>query len=446
MSKPLYRWGVPLAAGLAVLALVKVASLMATREKSMSSAVEAGSSPIPPPEAGPRLPFTLSPLSEEPEWHSLAAYADTIEMTEFQDTMTRFYGDGSDAWRPFFRFSEAPASIGLLLASQFATTPDAEPAAWLKLPQSSLRPPSRFWRMAQELPASSDPAKQPLEGVKVAIDPGHIGGVWAQMEQRWYQPPGETVAVMEGEMTLITARLLQTELEALGATVFLVRDRTEPVTSFRASDFTAQVKSPQEAENYFYRRAEISARAQRINNELQPDLVVCLHFNAEPWGDPGRVTFVDANHLHLLVNGHYSPDELAMDDNRFEMLQRLFQRTHEEELRLADAVARSLAAATGLPPYDYGRGHMASNAHRPLPENPYVWARNLRANRLYQCPVVFTEPYVMNSREVYERVAAGDYEGEKLVAGQVRPSLYREYARGVAQGLRAHFMQHRPTP
>lgn len=445
MSKPRYTWSVPLAAGLAVLVLVKLASFMAEREKGAPVTEGQPAAPATEP-VRPSLPWTLSPLAEVPDWHALQAYAGTISPEEFQEAMRRFYSDGSEAWRAFFRVSEEPPAMELLLASQLAEAPEAGAEAWLTLPQGEAKPPPRYWRMASELPPASDLEAKPLEGVRVALDPGHIGGAWARIEQRWYQPPGGAVAVMEGEMTLITARLLQAELEAMGATVWLVRDRTEPVTSFRAEDFRDRVTTPQEAERLFYRRAEILARAERINQELKPDVVVCLHFNAEPWGDPQKVTFVKANHLHLLVNGHYSLDELAMDDGRYEMLLRLFQRTHEEELRLADAVARSLAAATGLPPYDYGRGHMASNAHRPLPENPYVWARNLLANRLYQCPVVFTEPYVMNCREVYERVAAGDYEGEKLVAGQTRPSIYREYARGVAQGLRAHYAKCRPAP
>jgi hypothetical protein len=248
---------------------------------------------------------------------------------------------------------------------------------------------------------------------------------------------------MEGEMTLATAQLLKPALEALGATVQMVRERTEPVTAMRPQDFESIASGRRQAELFFYRKAEIRARADLINAQLKPDFVICLHFNAEPWGEPGKVTFVEANHLHMIVNGHYPPEELALDDVRFEMLQRLFQRSEREELRLADAVGRSLAAATGLPPYDYGRGHMAGNAHRPLPENPYVWARNLMANRLYHCPVIYCEPYVMNSREVYERVAAGDYAGEKLIAGRLRKSLYREYADGVADGVKAHFAAQR---
>ena len=51
-----------------------------------------------------------------------------------------------------------------------------------------------------------------------------------------------------------------------------------------------------------------------MNYRLQPDLVLCLHFNAEPWGDPNHPTLVTKNHLHLLVNGSYLPAELELDD------------------------------------------------------------------------------------------------------------------------------------
>ena len=45
----------------------------------------------------------------------------------------------------------------------------------------------------------------------------------------------------------------------------------------------------------------------------------------------------------------------------------------------------------------------------------------------------------MNSRPVFVRVKAGDYEGERLVAGKKKPSIYREYADSVADGVIAYF-------
>ena len=184
------------------------------------------------------------------------------------------------------------------------------------------------------------------------------------------------------------------------------------------------------SELLFYRVAEIQARARLVNETLKPDLVLCLHYNAEAWGDPSNPQLTTKNHMHLMVNGSYSKNELSLDDVRYGMLIKLLSRCYSEELPVAEKVAGSLAAATGLPPYVY----TTPNAIRVGP-NPYVWARNLLANRLYQCPVVYIEPYVMNSKEVWDRVQAGNYDGRKLIDGKVRESIYQEYADAVTAGL-----------
>jgi hypothetical protein len=57
------------------------------------------------------------------------------------------------------------------------------------------------------------------------------------------------------------------------------------------------------------------------------------------------------------------------------------------------------------------------------------------ATRLYQCPVVYFEPYVMNNSDVFARVQAGDYDGMRLINGVERPSIFREYVDSVAKGL-----------
>jgi len=195
---------------------------------------------------------------------------------------------------------------------------------------------------------------------------------------------------------------------------------------------------PWQSEKLFYRTHEIRTRAWLVNAVIEPDVVVCLHFNAEAWGNPARPQFVPRNHLHLLVNGTYSAAEMRLHDQRFDMVSRLLSRVHGEERALSEAVAASMAAATGLPAYEY----TTPNAKRVGP-SPYVYARNLLANRVYRCPVVFIEPYVMNNREVHDRVKAGDYEGLKMVAGQQRQSIFREYADGVAEGLKNYYSTNR---
>ena len=75
-------------------------------------------------------------------------------------------------------------------------------------------------------------------------------------------------------------------------------------------------------------------------------------------------------------------------------------------------------------------------------ESPGVWARNLLANRLYECPVVFLEPYIANSKEVFARIQAGDYKGVRKVAGKRRVSLIEEYVDAIVAGLVGHAASH----
>src|SRR5207253_5410118 len=93
-----------------------------------------------------------------------------------------------------------------------------------------------------------------------------------------------------------------------------------------------------QSEILFYRYSEIRRRAALVNTTLHPDLVLCLHFNAEGWGDPNHPTLTDKNHLHLLVNGAYLQDELELDDERFEMIRRLLSHAYDEELSFDDII------------------------------------------------------------------------------------------------------------
>ena len=142
---------------------------------------------------------------------------------------------------------------------------------------------------------------------------------------------------------------------------------------------------------------------------------------------------MEKNHLHALVNGSYLPLELEFDDERFEMIQRLLSRAYHEEIGRRKATEK-LAAKTHLPAYEYTK----DNALK-VGTSGYVYARNLLATRLYQCPTVYLEPYVMNSREVFARVQAGDYEGTRSIEGKEQPSIFREYADAVVEGLLEYY-------
>src|SRR6516164_3905101 len=108
------------------------------------------------------------------------------------------------------------------------------------------------------------------------------------------------------------------------------------------------------------------------------------------------------------------------------MVRRVLRRTSDVELPLADAIATTFAQETGLPPYEYTTDTVAK-----VGTSGYVYARNLLATRIFRCPVIYFEPYVMNSTEGFARIEAGDYEGTREFNGVQRKSIFREYAQAV---------------
>ncbi|MDB6132404.1 MAG: hypothetical protein JWM59_647 [Verrucomicrobiales bacterium] len=397
-----------------------------------------------PGNGGTGKQWNLSELAPVPDWSLLNAWQETVTAAEFRYLLEQVVTDGTAFWstieqrpdRALIRTSTARGD-GTRFELRFAEKSKSVPGA-------------RYWRKASEMGAPSSPAK-PLEGVRIALDAGHIGGELARMEGRYFTKGG-TTPVMEGELTLKTAKMLKPLLEAMGAVVALVRETENPLTTLKPETLEQAARESLEAahglggvftdqqiknesERLFYRTAEIRARSVRVNQVLLPDAVVCLHFNAEGWGgNPDNPVFSPSNHLHVLSHGCLDAAEFQLDDQRLDVLLRLVQETPGEEIRLCDAVARSLATATGLPAFAY----LGKNARR-VNNNPYLWARNLLANRIYHCPVVYTEPYVMNSQEVFDRVQAGAYEGEAMIAGKMRRSIFHEYAAGVAEGLAEAF-------
>jgi len=397
----------------------------------------------------------LGILGSHPKWAVLEKYQETITHDEFSRLIQGVYCTHGFA-QDLIEINENTARILMnRKAQKFFTLRFAENHA-------SCNPVPHLWRAAKSLP----PAKpeKPLSGLRLALDPGHLGGKWAKMEERWFQVDSSQ-PVQEGDLVLKVARLLAPRLRQLGAKVFFVRNSNEPVTAKRPDDFRElarkilikngvphprpDVLDPNDPEKeqtirwqseiLFYRYSEIRRRAVLVNTKLHPDLVLCLHFNAEGWGDPNNPALIDANHLHLLVNGSYLQDELEFDDERFEMIRRLLSRAYDEELPLADTIAAAMARETKLPPYEYP----TTNSTTRVGSSGYVYARNLLATRLYRCPVVYCEPYVMNSRDAFARIQAGDYEGVRNVNGIERKSIFREYADSVVDGLVEYYSKAR---
>src|SRR6266516_576712 len=169
----------------------------------------------------------LGILGAHPRWNVLKKYQETITHDEFARLINNVYCTHGFA-PDLITIDERSARI--------LTNRNAQKFFTLRFPQdeASREPVPHLWRLAKSL-APAKPEK-PLSGLRIALDPGHLGGEWAKMEERWFQVGG-SAPVQEGDLTLRVARLLAPRLRKLGAKVFFVRNSNEPITSKRPDDF-----------------------------------------------------------------------------------------------------------------------------------------------------------------------------------------------------------------
>jgi hypothetical protein len=407
--------------------------------------------------AGPTRADNLSPLAPRPDWSSLEAYQKTISRGEFARLVNDVYSIDGAFWR-YCDINDQRVVI-------YSDLGKAQPLFTLHFASSegTCAPlPYHFKTRA----VSTDPSK-PLAGIKIALDPGHIGGDWAKLEARWFQL-GNDPPVMEGNLAFTTCQILAARLEADGATVVWSKKRLEPVTDLRPNDlrreaiaalaqrkpadetfrpsFLFGLEKPRhatenrteeriddEAALLFYRVAEIRARGA-IVNALHPDLTICIHYNADDWGDPAHPDLVGNSRLIIFVNGDYEAGEIAYDDYKYDLLRKLLDRTAVQEERGCALVGQAMLDSFKYPPDIAGK-----LSARRVTDVPSVYARDLIANRIFHGPVIYCEGPYMNAHDAYYRIIAGDYLGLRTIHGQSVPSIYRQYADSVEKGVREYF-------
>jgi N-acetylmuramoyl-L-alanine amidase len=392
----------------------------------------------------PRLP-TPNP------WFPIDLYQATITRAQFETKLHTLF-DPFNAFAPYLDINDSRVVV------YPSPTERKDPTFVLQFaPPDHPRDPVRWFRAPAEMRAVNQPLGKPLNGLRVAIDPGHIGGPWAQMEERSTRYRG-SAPVQEGDLNLITGRLLKQELTNMGASVYVVRDSTEPVTPYRPDDFLEEARElliahskrqqnlhalpPDKlnllfgqrlvelSEFLFYRCSEIKERGNRFRDNFVPDITVTLYIDATPRSSRGRVTDVNSN--IFFVGGAYTKTEMLDPDMQRRCIYKIAEGGSGIEAEVANSISQVFKERTGLGPVKYGD---SGTTRQVIPDNPYVVARNLAANREYDGPVVCTEPYFMNNKVVYQRLLAGDYDGTRNFDGKPYTSIFREYADCVAQGL-----------
>ena len=411
---------------------------------------------------------------QHPDWSQLDVCQQTLTRAEFSHLLDTVYCPNGEL-NSFLAVTDEKAEL-------FADAEKKQPLwqfqfAAEEKARKVIRP---SFKTLDDLRAFHNPSDAPLHGIRIGIDPGHIGGEYARMEERFFVF-GSNRPVQEAVLNLTVANLLKKRLESAGATVLIVKDDFHPVTKQKPEDFRAEAaevvdeimfRTPIEQaklasmsdlervayredlvrkrmELHFYRYAEITARADHLNNLLRPDLTLCIHFNAHAWDNPPQL--IKENALVVFIHGAYSADELRSEQQKFELMSKVLEGSHATELAAAEKVSRALAHATGLPPVNPEPTRVTAN--------PYIVPRNLIANRLYRGPVLYLEPYYQNNADVYARLLAGDYDGEREIVSlgsdghpvaesesKKYRSIYREYADAVAQSLIEFYSEYTVTP
>jgi N-acetylmuramoyl-L-alanine amidase len=222
----------------------------------------------------------------------------------------------------------------------------------------------------------------PLSGLRVVIDPGHMGSEeWDRFTGKFVSVGGKTIS--EGDLARSTALLLAGELEELGAEIILTRIRNEPVAKTRPDTFdpapfrnqyfynsfdswmngyfrlpenrfvsavrnapeTARAYSPSQLTQFFTSGEDLEARA-RIVDEAQADVVIDVHF--------------DASRSYELQNGDGSIEAFVPGGVRLGETGSRVVRSHhlkhllevsrwKESVNLASAMIQSMSRSLQLP-------------------------------------------------------------------------------------------------
>ena len=406
----------------------------------------------------------LSPLAPTPNWSALEAYQRTITRKEFSRLIDQVYTPDGAFW--------AYATIDDGKVAVFSDTAKAHPLFTLHFAASdSACAPLPYSYKTQ---ATSHDPTQPLKGIRIALDPGHIGGDWAVLEARYFKLDSDP-PVEEAKLNLITCERLAERLQADGAEIIWAKHDYEPVTDLRPADLhheaiaalalpehasstrsgytpsflfgiplphaprhssqtTIEERIDNEAALLFYRVAEIRARGNVVNKQ-HPDLTICVHYNADDWGDPNHPTLTAQSRLVIFTNGAYEKSEMTYDDYKYDMLRKLLDRTAVQEERGCALVGQAMLDTLKYPPENYPGTYFAHH----VTDVPSVYARDLLANRIYHGPVIYCEGPYMNARDAYYRIIAGDYLGLRTIQGRSVPSIYRDYAAAVERGVLKYF-------
>lgn len=326
----------------------------------------------------------------------------------------------------------------------------------------------------------------PLTGLKVLIDPGHMGGKdaqgndWDCLTGKFVSASGGCVTVngkrifkgsrkvSEGSLTTWTALLTAKKLEALGATVMITREKLGTVstedhetydttpyvhTYFHNSmdDWMApylekpidevrnSIKNASEVEKayteaqklqFYIFGADLEARSRMVDT-FQPDITLDIHFDASK----SDVIQTTTQSLEAFVPGGFRKNETGGRKSKMMALKHLLEvRRWNQSVDLADHMTKSMSSALKIPRLNIPEAFTA------IKVRDGVYARNLYiARRALSSLVVYLECLHYDYYKEHKRLSVLDRTGYHRGKSFNYPSRLDTISDSIQRGLVSYF-------
>ncbi|OJJ21014.1 hypothetical protein BKI52_10595 [marine bacterium AO1-C] len=292
---------------------------------------------------------------------------------------------------------------------------------------------------------------QPLKGLRVALDPGHMAGSleMAKKERKFVDitlKSGKRLSFYESKLAWYTCAVLADMLKEKGAEVRLTRNRFD----LMALDSTYQqvfanyqkqqkkegktIKSWQKWPTFFkkFRKADFIARADKIN-QFQPHLTMIVHYNVDGSNAPWNKT-TKQNHSMAFVSGSFMKNELSKTEHRFNFLRLLLTQDIEQSIDFSAEVLKAINKKLRIPTLPTQNNQPFIDRACMTTQQTGVYARNLSMARKVYGTLCFIEPlYQENEKEILKLAKNDyDYQGKKI------PKRVVEVAEAYFDGIMAY--------
>ncbi len=337
----------------------------------------------------------------------------------------------------------------------------------LSTDRASMDSPELMKRLSEVSAQVRSNQSTPLSGLKVLIDPGHMGGdEWDQNTGKYVEVKGKKVS--EGMLTLWTSLVLADKLEKLGAIVLLTREQVGTVSHEKFPEFNAtpfihsyfhnslddwmapylekpidilrttipnapevlKAYSGAQKMKFYITGADLEARSQMMDS-FKPDLSIVIHFDASR-NDQLQSS---SQSLEAFIPGAFGKNETGSRKSKALGLKHLLEvRRWNQTVELADAVTRSMSQSLNIPRLNIPQ------AFSGIRVRDGVYTRNLYLNRRsLNGLLVYLECLHYDHVLEHPRLSVLDQEGTFRGTIFRYPSRLKEIAQGIESGVLEYF-------